>query len=242
MAMQRNPALRAAAPTLDHVDTWVFDLDNTLYPADCNLFHQVDQRIGGFVAEMLKLTAEQARVVQKDYLRRYGTPLRGLMVEHGLDPATYLDFVHDIDVTPVPPDPALDRALARLPGRKIVFTNGSQMHAGRILDRLGVTRHFAAVFDIHAASYLPKPDPKVYDELVRRHAIAPRRALLVEDIARNLAPAAALGMTTAWVRVDAPWAQPEEGAEIHHVIDALTPWLEAVVEARADAAAPVTGG
>lgn len=237
MLMQPNrfsgaPTRRSAVPRLDGIETWVFDLDNTLYPASCNLFVQVDQRIGAFVAQLLALPPDQARVVQKGYLAKYGTTLRGLMVEHGLTPSEYLDFVHDIDLSVVMPDPGLDRALTRLPGRKLVFTNGTIGHAERVLARLGITRHFEAVFDIHAADYVPKPEPSVYDVLLRRHAIQPRRAMLFEDMARNLKPAHDLGMTTAWVRVDWTWAQPEGAdlAHVHHVIEELTPWLGAAAE------------
>ena len=226
--------MTATAAALRDIDTWVFDLDNTLYPASCNLFSQVDVRIGAFVSRILGLPADQARAVQKGYLAKYGTTLRGLMVEHRLDPAEYLNFVHDIDVTAIPPDPAMDLALDRLPGRKLVFTNGTVAHAERVLNRLGVQRHFEAVFDIHAADYVPKPEPVVYDQLLRRHAIAPRRAMLFEDIARNLKPAHDLGMTTAWVRVDWAWAQPgDDSTHVHHVIDDLTPWLTRAADARA---------
>jgi putative hydrolase of the HAD superfamily len=231
----------ARPPALGHIDTWVFDLDNTLYPAACNLFHQVDQRIGAFVARFLGLPADQARAVQKGYLARYGTTLRGLMVEHRLDPAPYLDFVHDIDLTPVPPNPTLDLALALLPGRKLVFTNGTVRHAERVMARLGIARHFEAVFDIHAADYVPKPEPAVYDRLVARHAIVPAAAILFEDIARNLKPAHDLGMTTAWVRVDWPWAQPGDGMDhVHHVVEDLTQFLSQAAAAHAvqDGAGP----
>jgi putative hydrolase of the HAD superfamily len=223
-----------STPDLGHIDTWVFDLDNTLYPAACNLFHQVDQRIGAFVSRLLALPADQARVVQKGYLAKYGTTLRGLMVEHRLEPAEYLNFVHDIDVTKVPPNAVLDDALGRLPGRKIVFTNGTVAHAQRVMDRLGVSKRFEAVFDIHAADYVPKPAPAVYDRLLGRHAIDPRRAILFEDIARNLKPAHDLGMATAWVRVDWAWAQPGDDTEhVHHVIEDLTRWLVDAADARA---------
>ena len=228
----RPPVAPPDVPRLDGIDTWLFDLDNTLYPANCNLFAQVDQRIGAFVSQLLGLPADQARVVQKGYLAKYGTTLRGLMVEHGLPPAEYLDFVHDIDVMAIPPDPGLDAVLARLPGRKLVFTNGTVAHAERVLQRLGITGHFEAVFDIRAADYVPKPEPAVYDVLLRRHAIQPRRAMLFEDMARNLKPAHDLGMTTAWVRVDWAWAQPgEDMAHVHHVIEELTPWLQAAAAA-----------
>ena len=229
----------SAAARRGHIDTWVFDLDNTLYPAACNLFHQVDQRIGAFVSRLLALPADQARVVQKGYLAKYGTTLRGLMVEHRLDPVEYLNFVHDIDVTPVPPNPVLDGALARLPGRKLVFTNGTVRHAERVMERLGVGHHFEAVFDIHAADYVPKPEPAIYDQLLTRHAIDPRAAILFEDIARNLKPAHDRGMATAWVKVDWAWAQPGDDMEhVHHVIEDLTEWLVDAADLRAGLPAP----
>ncbi len=222
---RKDPAqLRAA-------ETWIFDLDNTLYPAASNLFAQVDVRIGAFIGNLLDLDPVAARTLQKQYFRDYGTSLRGLMERHGVDPEAYMAFVHDIDVTAVAPSPALDQALSRLEGRKIIFTNGSVAHAERVTDRLGVARHFEAVFDIAAADYVPKPEPAVYDQLVDRHDIEPRRAVMVEDIARNLVPAAALGMATVWVRSGSRWgADGADGDHVHHVIDDLAAWLEALVE------------
>lgn len=221
---RKDPArLRAA-------ETWIFDLDNTLYPASTNLFGQVDVRIGKFIADLLDLDPVAARTLQKRYFREYGTSLRGLMECHGVDPEAYMSFVHDIDVTAVAPSPALDEALTRLDGRKIIFTNGSVAHAERVTDRLGVARHFEAIFDIAAADYVPKPQPAVYDQLVDRHEIEPRRAVMVEDIARNLVPAAAMGMVTVWVRNGSRWgADGAEGDHVHHVIDDLADWLVELV-------------
>lgn len=232
--------MRRKSARLDHVDTWIFDLDNTLYPAECRLWEQVDRRINEMSARALGIPMDQARVVQKEYLRKYGTTLRGLMVEHNVDMRAYLDYVHDIDLAPVLPNPALDAALRRLPGRKLVFTNGTLAHANRILAKLGIAERFEGVFDIRAAQYLPKPDPAVYDMLVKRHAIAPPRAALFEDIARNLKPAHDLGMTTGWVKVDWAWLRGGEKSlesteHVHHVIDDLTRWLTQA----ADALAPV---
>lgn len=226
---------------LDHVRNWIFDLDNTLYPADSRLWEQVDRRINLMAARVLGLPLDQARVVQKDYLRKYGTTLRGLMVEHKVDAKEYLDYVHDLDLSPLAANPALDAALTRLPGRKLVFTNGTLAHADRILAKLGIAERFAGVFDIHAAQYLPKPDPAVYDMLVKRHAIAPRGAALFEDIARNLKPAHDIGMTTGWVKVDWAWLRPGNKPEadhsgyVHHVIDDLTRFLVRAAEALAPA-------
>jgi len=229
------------APHLDHIETWVFDLDNTLYPADCRLWEQVDRRINEMSARVLGLPLDQARLVQKEYLRKYGTTLRGLMVEHNVDIEAYLAYVHDIDLAPVESNPRLDRTLAALPGRKLVFTNGTVAHAARILGKLGVAERFEDVFDVRAADYLPKPDPTVYAKLVARHAIAPRGAILFEDIARNLKPAYELGMTTAWVKVDWAWlrggAKSEENTDyVHHVVDDLTDWLEEAARMLAPAA------
>jgi putative hydrolase of the HAD superfamily len=212
--------------SLVEIDDWIFDLDNTLYPARCNLFAQVDRRIGHFIEQHLGLDADAARQLQKRYFRDYGTTLHGLMAHHQIDPTTFLEFVHDIDITPVPPSPSLDLALANLPGRKLIFTNGSIAHAERVMARLGVRRHFEGVFDIVAAGYVPKPDPATYARLVRRHAIRPERAVMIEDLPRNLRPAAALGMTTVLVQTGEEWAQVDaEGGHIHHVTDDLVAWL-----------------
>ena len=213
--------------SLDHVEVWLFDLDNTLYPASCRLFDQIDLRMGAFITDLLGCDAAAARRVQKGLFHRYGTTMRGLMTEHGLDPETFLAFVHDIDVSRVPPSPGLEGALARLGGRKLVFTNGSTSHAERVIARLGVARHIDAIFDIADAGYLPKPHPKTYAALLARHEIDPRSAAMVEDIARNLAPAAALGMTTVWVQSDNAWGREgSDGVRIDHVIDDLAEWLE----------------
>jgi putative hydrolase of the HAD superfamily len=212
--------------SLAHVTDWVFDLDNTLYPARCNLFAQVDRRIGLFIQDLLGLEPAAARELQKRYFREHGTTLRGLMTHHGVDPEAFLHFVHEIDMTPVPPSPALEAALADLPGRKFIFTNGSVAHAERVMARLGVGAHFEGVFDIVAAGYLPKPDPATYDSMVRRHAIDPARAAMIEDLPRNLRPAAALGMTTVLVLTGEEWAMSDAaGDHIHHVTDDLVGWL-----------------
>jgi len=212
------------------LDVWIFDLDNTLYPASCDLFPQIERRMGEFIANHFGVPRDEARRRQKRFFREHGTTLRGLMVEHGIDPLPYLDYVHAIDLTAIEPSPALERALARLPGRKLVFTNASRRHAEAVMARLEVGHHFEAIHDIADAGYLPKPDPAAYAGLVRRHRIDPARACLIEDMARNLPPAAALGMTTAWVRTDVAWARPSAGdlAHIDHVVDDLAEWLAAL--------------
>ena len=211
------------------MEAWVFDLDNTLYPKSCNLFVEVEVRIRDFVADLLGIDADQALGVQKRYFREYGTTLRGLMTHNGVNPHAYLDHVHDIDLEPVVPDPRLEAALARLSGRKIVFTNADSGHARRILDRIGVGHHFDAVFDIVDADFVPKPDPATYEMLVARHRLDPSRTVMIEDIQRNLVPAAALGMTTVWLRSDGPWGgDGADGGHVDVAIDDLASWLDAV--------------
>ena len=221
----------------DHVETWIFDLDNTLYPARFNLFDQVDVRIGQFIARVLEVDHDEARRVQKHYFRAHGTTLRGLMDHHGVAPADFLEFVHEIDYRPIPPNAELECALGRLPGRKIIFTNGTTDHADRVMDRLGVAHHIDGVFDIVDSDYVPKPEPGAYDAMIARFGIDPHQAVMVEDIARNLAPAAALGMTTVWVRTTSQWGQEGSGDDyVHHVIDDLADWLIAIVDTPRDVA------
>jgi len=182
-----------------HVDTWVFDLDNTLYPHHLNLWQQVDERIREFVAKFLDIGREEAFRVQKDYYRRYGTTMRGLMTEHGLNPDDFLDFVHEIDHSPLTPDPTLGAAIEALPGRKLILTNGTRKHADAVIRRLAIHHHFEDVFDIVAAELEPKPQPQTYDRFLKAHGVDPASAAMFEDLARNLAVPHALGMTTVLV-------------------------------------------
>jgi putative hydrolase of the HAD superfamily len=182
-----------------HVDTWVFDLDNTLYPRHLNLWQQVDERIREFVAKFLDVGREEAFRVQKDYYRRYGTTMRGLMTEHGLNPDDFLDFVHEIDHSPLTPNPTLGAAIEALPGRKLILTNGTRKHADAVTQRLAIDHHFEGVFDIVAAELEPKPSPQTYDRFLEAHGVDPSSAAMFEDLARNLAVPHALGMTTVLV-------------------------------------------
>ncbi len=196
------------------VDTWVFDLDNTLYPHDLNLWQQIDDRIRTFVSDFLKVTKEDAFRVQKDYYRRYGTTMRGLMAEHGLKPDDFLDFVHAIDHSPLEPNPALGHAIERLPGRKLILTNGTRKHAEAVMRRLEIDHHFEDVFDIAAANLDPKPLPQVYDRFLHKHGVDPRKAAMFEDLARNLEVPHALGMTTVLVAPPATREVFREGWEL----------------------------
>ena len=181
------------------IETWVFDLDNTLYPHHLNLWQQVDARIRDYIVDFLKVTHQEAVRVQKDYYRRYGTTMRGLMEEHGLDPEKFLEVVHEIDHSPLTPNPALGAAIAGLPGRKLILTNGTRRHADAVMRRLEIEKHFEDVFDIAAAELEPKPRPQVYARFLARHRIDPEKAAIFEDLARNLEVPHALGMTTVLV-------------------------------------------
>jgi putative hydrolase of the HAD superfamily len=211
------------------VETLIFDLYNTLYPAECNLFAQVDQRMGAFISELLGVNREEAKRIQKDYYYRYGTTLAGLMREHKLPPERFLDYVHDIDLAPVAESPALGAALERLPGKKYIFTNGSRRHAERVAGKLGVLHHFDDLFDIAACDYVPKPS-----------------AAMFEDLPHNLESPHALGMATVLVRssyIDHPTQRAMTEwrtlpAHIHHMTDNLTGFLEDVLAATAPEANP----
>ncbi len=181
------------------ISVWVFDLDNTLYPRHTNLYQQVDKRIRDYVQRLLSLEPEEAQRVQKDYYRRYGTTLRGLMEEHGIAPDDFLEYVHDIDHSPVEANPRLAAAITRLPGRKFVLTNGSRRHAEKVAARLGCTDHFEDIFDIVRSKLMPKPNRETYDWFLTTTGVEPKTAVMFEDLARNLVVPRALGMTTVLV-------------------------------------------
>jgi putative hydrolase of the HAD superfamily len=212
---------------LADVDTWLFDMDNTLYPARANLFAQIDRRMEAFVGRLLGLEPAQARQVQKRYFHEHGTTLRGLMLSHGVDPYSFLAEVHDIDMSVLDRDERLAAALGRLPGRCIVFTNGDRPYAEKVLGAIGILDRFEAIHDIHSMGYHPKPDPRAYRGLCDAHGVDPSRAFFADDMAHNLQPAHALGMVTAWINNGSERGDHGHSPEfIDHEIGDLTDWLE----------------
>ncbi|MEQ9143139.1 MAG: pyrimidine 5'-nucleotidase [Parvibaculaceae bacterium] len=230
------PKTDLSHPSFSHIETWVFDLDNTLYPPECDLFAQVDVRMRDFISDYLQVDPDEARRLQKLYYVEHGTTLSGLMQVHGLKPQAFLDYVHQIDVAHIDPSEALDRALTRLPGRKVIFTNGTVAHADNVTRQLGITHHFDTVYDIVTVDYTPKPHRSAYDRFVSASGIAPDRSAMFEDIARNLEAPHALGMTTVWVRPGEPGPERHqqmshegaEGAHVHHTTDDLAEFLLAL--------------
>ncbi|HVF93269.1 MAG TPA: pyrimidine 5'-nucleotidase [Sphingomonas sp.] len=217
-------------PRLASIRTWIFDLDNTLYPAQANLFARIDARMTAFIAEFLKVDAAEAHRIQKAYFLGHGTTLSGLMTEHEVDPHEFLAYVHDVEMDVLDHDAPLVAAIARLPGRKLVFTNGDTPYALKVLERLGLGGSFEAVHDIHAMGLVPKPHPAAYAGLCAAFDLDPTTALFVEDMARNLAPAKAIGMTTVWVDNGSEQASDSDRSYIDFTVRDLASWLESILE------------
>jgi putative hydrolase of the HAD superfamily len=224
--------------TFARIDSWVFDLDNTLYPHHVNLWQQVDTRINEFVSSWLNIPREEARAVQKDYYKRFGTTMRGMMTLHGVRADDYLAYVHKIDHSPLEPNPVMGEAIAKLPGRKLILTNGSVDHVDAVLERLGLSSHFDGVFDIIAAELEPKPAPQTYQKFLALHSVDPTRAAMFEDLSRNLVVPHQLGMTTVLVVPDGSkevvredWElEGRDAVHVDHVTDDLTGFLRGLVK------------
>ena len=227
-------ASAASARRFGHVETWIFDLDNTLYPHEARVWPQVDERITLYIMRLFGLDGMSARALQKFFYHRYGTTLRALMDEYHVDAEDFLDFAHDIDHSLIELNPALGAAIEDLPGRKLILTNGSRKHALSVVDKLGLRDHFEDVFDIVAADFVPKPDRRAYQSFLARHAVDPLRAAIFEDIAKNLVVPHELGMTTVLVvpRTVDPFrdAFEQEAVEAPH-IDHVTSDLAGFIRA-----------
>ncbi|MEI9906063.1 MAG: pyrimidine 5'-nucleotidase [Asticcacaulis sp.] len=210
-------------PDLSHVTTWLFDLDNTLYPHEAEVMALIETRIAAFVARETGLSPEDAYALQKRYLNEHGTSLAGLMAHHGVEPRRFLDEVHDVSLDSLHPDFELNGFIERLPGRKLVFTNSDAPHADRILDRMAMSELFDGLFHIEDANFIPKPNPSTFDLMMAVHGVAPAETAFFEDSPRNLKPAKALGMSTILVGPKAP-------ANSDDFVDFRAPSLKAFLE------------
>jgi putative hydrolase of the HAD superfamily len=219
-------------PRFEHIRDWIFDLDNCLYPASTGLFELIDERMGAYIQRLLDCDAVEARRVQKHHFHTHGTTLAGLMKDHGVDPNHFLDDVHAIPLDRICRDDRLAASLARLPGRKLVFTNGDATYARRVLKAIGVHDQFDELHDIHASSYRPKPDPHGYELLCERFGIDPAAALLADDMAANLKAAKELGMTTVWVDNRSERGSHARGDHIDYQIHSVGGWLEEIIGER----------
>jgi putative hydrolase of the HAD superfamily len=225
-----------------HIETWVFDLDNTLYPHSVDIWKQVNDLIRGYIADFLKISHDEATRIRKDYYERYGTSMRGMMAEHNMPHEEYLEAVHKIDHSLIAPNPRLGAAIEKLPGRKLILTNGTRKHADAVVARLGLDTHFEDTFDIVAADLEPKPAQQTYEKFLKLHNVAPERAAMFEDLARNLEVPHALGMTTVLIVPPPEFEGPDEGvrqkwendgrdaAHVDYVTGDLAGFLEGVVK------------
>jgi putative hydrolase of the HAD superfamily len=209
-----------------HIDTWLFDLDNTLYPRESGLGALMEPVITDFVMETVGLPRDQAYALQKRYLAEDGLTLRGLMTHHGVDPDAYHARFHDLPLESLARDEELKSALARLPGRRLIFTNADAVHTERVVERLGLSGLFDDVFHIGSADFAPKPSHRAFEAIIRALAIAPKSTAFFEDAERNLAPAASLGMTTVLVGVH---AAASTAPFIDYRTERLAPFLTAAV-------------
>ena len=217
-------------PRFAHIRDWIFDLDNCLYSASAGLFALIDERMGAYIQRLMDCDPAEAKRIQKTHFHEHGTTLAGLMQACDVDPHDFLQDVHAIPLDRIAPDPRLATGLARLPGRKFVFTNGDEPYARRVLEAIGVNEHFDELHDIHASDLRPKPDPHGYALLCERFGIDPRAAVLVEDMAQNLRPAKALGMTTVWVDNGSErGAHLAEEGHVDVVIADVGEWLEQIL-------------
>ena len=207
---------------LSHVDTWLFDLDNTLYPVESGFMGEIEARMTAYVARLTGLPRDEAYALQKRYLAEHGLTLGGLIYHHDVDPKDFHAIFHDMSLDALAHDPDLMAAIARLPGRRLIFTNADDVHAARVLEHLGLAHLFDDVFHIGSADYVPKPDPVCFQRMVAAHAIDSRATAFFEDSERNLAPAADLGMTTVLV---GPHAPASAAPFVHHRVEKLAPFL-----------------
>lgn len=220
---------------LSHIQNWIFDLDNTLYRADAEFFSQIDKKITSFISRYLALQPDKARLVQKEFLAEYGTSLSGMMAIHGMDPAEFLDYVHDVELHMLDPDPDLRKHIEALPGRKFIFTNGSKGHAKNVASHLNLYDLFDGSFGIEDVDYVPKPKRSPYIKFCDVFDVNPNTAIFFEDSLRNLEVPKHMGMATVLVTSDEDWGHEPEITRpagsttkadwVDYITNDLTGWL-----------------
>ena len=183
----------------NRIDTWIFDLDNTLYSADSGIFQQVHELMGKFVSNHLNIGINEAKKIQKKYYKEHGTTLKGLMDNHGVEPDYFLAEVHKLDYSIVNSNKNLNNELNKLSGKKIIYTNANMQHTLDVLERIELSNFFDEIFDIKMANYIPKPEIAPYEEIIKKYNLNPNSSAMFDDIAKNLVPAKKVGFTSIWI-------------------------------------------
>ena len=218
---------------LKDIKYWIFDLDNTLYSGQTKVFDQVDKKMSSYISQKLNINIEEAKKIQKDYFRKYNTTLSGMIKHHNIDANEFLDFVHDVNLDFLGKNKKLEEEIAKISGKKIIFTNGSKAHAENVTKRIGINKLFDGIFDIVESNFIPKPSIEAYKILIEKYKIEPQYCIFIEDIARNLKPAHELGMKTVWIKNDEPWAAEFSNENfVNYRIENLTDFLKEYNELR----------
>jgi putative hydrolase of the HAD superfamily len=218
---------------LTKIKYWLFDLDNTLYSGDTKVFDQVDKKMSKFISEKLNVSIDEAKIIQKNYFHEYNTTLNGMIKNHDINADEFLEFVHDVDLDFLKADKPLETEIAKLNGKKFIFTNGSKAHAANVTKRIGIDKLFDGVFDIVESDFIPKPSIEPYKKIIEKYKIDPQYSIFVEDIARNLKPAHELGMKTVWIKNNEPWAAKfSDSGFINYKTDNLAKFLKEINELR----------
>ncbi len=215
---------------INKINFWIFDLDNTIYRSDLNLFPQVQKRIGVFVSNYLKVNITEAKNIQKKFFLKYKSTLRGLMIEHKMIPNDFLDFVHDIDYSVLKHDSELNGILNKLPGKKYIYTNGSTNHAKNVLENMNISNQFSGIFDIKDSNFEPKPHMDSMKSFINKFSINTENALMAEDMPINLAPPSKLGIKTLLVETGYNWNKDKNTEFIDFYTNDLKDWLKNIIE------------
>ena len=214
---------------LKKIKYWIFDLDNTLYSGQTKVFDQVDKKMSSYISEKLNVSIDEAKRIQKEYFQKYNTTLSGMIKHHKIDANEFLEFVHDVNLDFLGQNKGLKKEIAKITGKKIIFTNGSKAHAENVTKRIGINKLFDDVFDIVESNFVPKPAMEAYKKLIEKYKIEPQYCIFIEDIARNLKPAYELGMKTVWIKNDEPWAAEFSDSDfINYRTDNLTNFLKEI--------------